>query len=100
MEILYGKKSVVIFVVDASDTNRLREAKEFLHEVMSHEKQSNDMLLLVSNKHDKPNCLDEKQLEEQLDLSSLKQSYRIVETSAMDRESLNDIMVHLKDMYL
>lgn len=93
-------KTAVIFVVDASDAERLVEAKEFLHNVMSNEDLVNAMLLVVSNKHDKANCLSEKDLEDQLDLKSIKQPNRIVETSALDRESLNDIMVHLKDMYL
>ncbi|XP_065365618.1 ADP-ribosylation factor 1-like 1 [Calliphora vicina] len=93
-------KDAVVFVVDASNLEVFAMAKEFLHIIMSHDNLNGVQLLVVFNKQDKTNCATDEDLEQQLDLKSLKQSYRIVRSSAFDRESLKNIMVHLRDMNL
>ncbi|XP_065364227.1 uncharacterized protein LOC135957416 [Calliphora vicina] len=93
-------KAAVVFVVDASNSERFALAKDFLHTVMSDEDLSNAMLLVVANKQDKPNCDSVEDLKQQLDLKSLKQPCSLINTSAFDRASLTDIMVHLRDMNL
>lgn len=61
----------MIFVVDSSDINRLDEAKEVLQELLSHEKISKKPVLVLANKQDNENALDEVDLIEKLDLESI-----------------------------
>jgi ADP-ribosylation factor-like protein 13B len=61
----------VIFVVDSSDISRLDEAKEVLQELLSHEKISRKPVLVLANKQDNENALDEVDIIEKLDLESI-----------------------------
>lgn len=61
----------VIFVVDSSDYCRLDEAKDVLRELLGHEKISGKPVLLLANKQDCDEALDELDLVEKLQLESL-----------------------------
>lgn len=89
-------KAAVVFVVDATNSERFEEAKEFLNTIMTYEDLDDAKLIIVSNKQDKKNCVANEELEEKLDLKSFKQPTQIVNVSAFNRESLNNFMVHLK----
>ncbi|XP_023307796.2 ADP-ribosylation factor 1-like [Lucilia cuprina] len=93
-------KAAVVFVIDAANRERYVQAKSFLHTVMCDEDLSNAMLLLVLNKQDKPNCATAEDMEQQLDMKSIKQPWCIVNTSAYDCQSLNNIMMNLRDLNL
>lgn len=66
----------VIFVVDASDTMRIAEAKSIFMNVLSHENVSEKPVLLLANKQDKENVLDELEIIEQLDVEYIVNKYR------------------------
>ncbi|KAM7350269.1 uncharacterized protein ACRADG_008884 [Cochliomyia hominivorax] len=90
----------VIFVVDASNCESLLDTKNFLFEITSNEDLCNTPLLVIANKQDKPNCITTEDLEEQLDLKSIKPTCNIIRTSAFDCNSLNEILKYLNDMNL
>ncbi|KAM7346622.1 uncharacterized protein ACRADG_006479 [Cochliomyia hominivorax] len=93
-------KSAVIFVIDAANCDRLVEAKKFLFDILSHEELCNAALLVIANKQDKTNCMSIEDLGKHLDLESIQQTKRIIETSIFDRNTLNEILKHLNDMKL
>lgn len=55
-------------MVDSSDTSRMDEVKQVLHNVLSHEKITGKPVLLLANKQDQENALDEIDLVDKLDL--------------------------------
>lgn len=55
-------------MIDASDVSRLDEVKSVLSDVLSHEKVFGKPVLILANKQDKENALDEIDLVEKLDL--------------------------------
>ncbi|KRT78440.1 ADP ribosylation factor, partial [Oryctes borbonicus] len=61
----------IIFVVDSSDFSRLNEVQEVLNNLLSHEKISGKPLLLLANKQDNENALDELDIIESLGLECL-----------------------------
>ncbi|XP_008191282.2 ADP-ribosylation factor-like protein 13B [Tribolium castaneum] len=61
----------VIFVVDSSDILRLDEAKDVLRELLSHEKIARKPVLVLANKQDNENALDEVDIIEKLDLEQI-----------------------------
>lgn len=77
-----------MFVVDSSDISRMDEVKETLHNLLSHEKIAGKPVLLLANKQDQENALDEIDLVEKLDLEKLvneNHCHTLVETcSATD----------------
>lgn len=61
----------MIFVVDSSDISRLDEAKQVLTELLSHEKIARKPVLVLANKQDEENALDEVDIIEKLDLEQI-----------------------------
>ncbi|XP_071050640.1 uncharacterized protein [Onthophagus taurus] len=61
----------IIFVIDSSDFTRLREVKEILSNVLLHEKISGKPVLILANKQDNENAIDEIDLIEMLQLEEL-----------------------------
>ncbi|KAF5296200.1 hypothetical protein FQA39_LY12654 [Lamprigera yunnana] len=73
----------VIFVIDSSDHDRLDEAKQVLTELLSHEKIAGKPILLLANKQDRQEALDELDLVDKLELEILvnaKQCPTLLET--------------------
>ncbi|KAF6204845.1 hypothetical protein GE061_019008 [Apolygus lucorum] len=68
----------VIFVVDASDENRLGEAKVLLYNLLANEKLAGKPLLVLANKQDIPNALDEIDIVESLSLEPLVNQQKCV----------------------
>uniref|UniRef100_A0A0A9XY23 ADP-ribosylation factor-like protein 13B n=2 Tax=Lygus hesperus TaxID=30085 RepID=A0A0A9XY23_LYGHE len=68
----------VIFVVDASDENRLGEAKVLLYNLLTNEKLAGKPLLVLANKQDIPNALDEIDIVESLSLEPLVNQQKCV----------------------
>ncbi|GLJ29118.1 hypothetical protein SUGI_0574000 [Cryptomeria japonica] len=63
----------VVYVVDSSDRERIYEATEMLHRIMSEQSLRNVALLLFANKQGSPNAMTCDDLREKLDLQSLTQ---------------------------
>lgn len=82
----------MIFVVDSSDLTRLAEVKLILKDLLAHEQVSGKPILLLANKQDQSEALDELDLVEQLDLERLVNDNRcptLVETcSAIESTGL------------
>ncbi|XP_059469114.1 ADP-ribosylation factor-like protein 13B [Neocloeon triangulifer] len=75
----------VIYVVDASQIDRLEESKAELEKLISHEKIKGKPVLLLANKQDLPGALDELDLVDRLNLEYLVNAYKCpttVETCA------------------
>jgi len=72
----YAEVYGIVFVVDASDINRLEESKEVLHRVKSHNQVSGKPLLILANKQDIDGALNEEDVANQLDLNSLVQKHK------------------------
>ncbi|KAL3285211.1 hypothetical protein HHI36_019326 [Cryptolaemus montrouzieri] len=66
----------IIFVIDSSDYERIKEAKQVLQSVLSHEKVSGKPLLFLANKQDNENALDEIDLHENLSLEDIVNLYQ------------------------
>lgn len=83
----------VIFVVDSSDYHRLDEARDVLNDMLSHEKIRGKPILLLANKQDRHEALDELDIVEKLELEALVNSRRcptLVETCAATDKSRLD----------
>ncbi|XP_076466736.1 uncharacterized protein LOC143297986 [Babylonia areolata] len=63
-----------IFVVDSSTTDRMEETRETFRESLEHPQVSGKPLLLLANKQDKPDALDEVDICEMLNLESVVNS--------------------------
>eukprot|EP01080_Neovahlkampfia_damariscottae_P010489 gene10490-3011_t len=69
----YSGTDAIIFVIDSNDIDRIQEAKEQLHKMMSDSQLENSQLLILANKQDLPHAIDAKELSGRLGLNSLKQ---------------------------
>ncbi|TPX62651.1 hypothetical protein PhCBS80983_g00287 [Powellomyces hirtus] len=68
----YAEAYACIFVVDASDSERIPEAAEALEGVYSNERMKDKPLLILANKQDLPGALLSSQLFEALNISQLQ----------------------------
>lgn len=67
----------IIFVVDASASDRVDEAKDVLNSVIQHEKVGGKPLLVFANKQDQDGAIDESELGSQLQLDTLMGDNRL-----------------------
>uniref|UniRef100_A0A3B4AYL0 Uncharacterized protein n=1 Tax=Periophthalmus magnuspinnatus TaxID=409849 RepID=A0A3B4AYL0_9GOBI len=68
---LYSEAHGVMFVVDSSDRQRMKEVKEVLEELLQHPRVAGKPLLVLANKQDKMNALLGSELIEILSLEKL-----------------------------
>ncbi|KAK5640165.1 hypothetical protein RI129_010976 [Pyrocoelia pectoralis] len=83
----------VIFVVDSSDYYRLDEARDVLNDILSDQKIMGKPILLLANKQDCQDALDELDIVEKLELEPLVNKRRcptLVETCAAANKSRPD----------
>lgn len=73
----FNNTQAVIFVVDASDTDRISEARDTLLGMMRHEALAQSVLLVFANKQDLPNALNTAQLAERLQLRTLRHTWHV-----------------------
>jgi signal recognition particle receptor subunit beta len=64
------------YVIDSNDAERLDEAKELLHNIMSEDAADDSVLLVLANKQDLPNAKSPIALSVLLELHTVKQNYR------------------------
>lgn len=85
-------KSVVIYVVDAADEERIEEAQQDLHNVMGNVELSEVHLVIVANKMDLVTDFKAEDWAKHLKLENLKQPWQIYACSATrDGEKLREI---------
>jgi len=68
----YNGKNIIIFVIDASDHNRLLEAKLLFQSILLDDKLKEIPILIYSNKHDLPESIDKDDLVFMFDLDKIK----------------------------
>lgn len=62
----------LIFVVDSNDRERIKEAQEELHKMLSEDELRNATLLVFANKQDLPNAMSAAELTDKLGLHNLR----------------------------
>lgn len=70
----YQNTQGIIFVVDSNDSERLEEAKDELHKMITEDELKDAIILIFANKQDLPNAVSCSELTSRLDLTSLKGS--------------------------
>ena len=89
----YGKMHGLVFVVDAADPDRIDEAKEVLHAMLSDPSSKGKPLLIFANKQDLINATPEDEIVEQLNLTSIRdRMWKIQAASAKSGDGLQDGM--------
>jgi ADP-ribosylation factor-like protein 2 len=73
----YEETDGVIWVVDSADVARLQQVKEELQSVLQEERLQGASLLLLANKQDLPNAMNEEEMQKILDVNSLKHSHEV-----------------------
>jgi len=63
----------VIFVVDSNDKDRVAQARDELHKMLSEDELRNAVLLVFANKQDLPNAMTTAEVTDKLGLHSLRQ---------------------------
>lgn len=62
----------LVWVVDCADSDRLEACREELHDLLKEERLSGASLLVLANKQDLPGALDSAQIENALNLKTIK----------------------------
>merc|ERR1711994_296326 len=78
----YRGTDALIWVVDASDRDRLEEAKEEMHSVLRDPELRDSKVLVVANKQDLPTAVRSRELAQHLELNTLHQTWYIQECAA------------------
>jgi ADP-ribosylation factor protein 1 len=69
----YANTNAVIFVVDSNDRERIGEARDELHKMLSDDQLRDCILLTFANKQDLPNAMNAAEMTDKLGLHNLKQ---------------------------
>ncbi|KAK6332211.1 Arf GTPase arl1 [Orbilia javanica] len=89
----YANTAAVIFVVDATDKDRLSTASEELQAMLNEEELREAALLVFANKQDQPGALGAGEISTILELPKLKdRSWSIVACSAVTNLGINEGM--------
>ena len=81
----------IIYVVDSSDSLRMKEAREELEEVLGDDRVRDSSLLVFANKQDMPNALNPTEVTEKLGLGQLRtREWFIQSTCAVTGEGIVD----------
>ncbi|CAA2964783.1 ADP-ribosylation factor 2-like isoform X1 [Olea europaea subsp. europaea] len=79
----------LIFVVDSNDRERISEARDELHRMLSEDELRDATLLVLANKQDLPNAMSAAEITDQLGLQALRQRrWYIQSTCATSGEGL------------
>jgi len=83
----YQQSHGIVFVVDSNDIDRLQQARDELHAIISHKDNVGKPLLILANKQDLPNAATKTTLTEELQLNSIKScDWFIIECSATQNQ--------------
>lgn len=89
----YQNTQVCMFVIDSNDRERIGEAKEQLHIMMSEDELRDCILIVLANKQDLPNAMNVKEIYENLDFEKLRTNRKtIIATCATSGDGLNECM--------
>ena len=83
----------LVFVVDSQDRERIDEAKQELHRILSDREMKECLLLVFANKQDQPGAKGAGEISEALKLGELKdRNWSIVACSAVDGRGVQEGM--------
>jgi len=85
---------VIIYIVDASDLNKMPESKKHLHELLAFESIKGIPLLVLGNKNDLNDCLNEEELIEHMELKAV--ANRKVCCYSVSAKNQNNIDITMK----
>lgn len=89
----YANTAAVIFVIDATDKERLETAREELYAMLNEDELKDAALLVFANKQDQPGVLGAGEISTALGLASFKErSWSIVGCSAVTGEGVSEGM--------
>ncbi|KAI9799766.1 MAG: ADP-ribosylation factor, Arf Arf6 [Piccolia ochrophora] len=84
-----GGTQGLIFVIDSADRNRIEEAKQELHRIISDREMKDSLLLVFANKQDVSGAMTPTEVTEKLQLSKLKDKiWYVVPSCATTGEGL------------
>ena len=87
----YADTAAIIYVVDASDHDRMPTARAELLAMLAEEELANSKLLVFANKQDLPNAMDEAQVGKAIGLDELRdRQWSIWRCCAKDGTGLNE----------
>jgi ADP-ribosylation factor-like protein 1 len=89
----YSNTDAIIYVVDSMDRDRIGTSRHELVSLLENDELKNAVLCVFANKQDLDGCMSVSEVENALDLTSLKiRKYQIFKTSAMKGIGLNEDM--------
>eukprot|EP00931_Biecheleriopsis_adriatica_P061448 TRINITY_DN36948_c0_g1_i1.p1 TRINITY_DN36948_c0_g1~~TRINITY_DN36948_c0_g1_i1.p1 ORF type:complete len:211 (-),score=53.70 TRINITY_DN36948_c0_g1_i1:21-629(-) len=88
----YQNTDALIFVVDSSDRDRIDEAQEELMKMLKREEMRDAVLLVMANKRDMPNAMNNQELAQRLGLHGLSKGreWHVQETTATTGDGLHE----------
>ncbi len=87
----FSKTSALIYVIDAADSDRLKEAGQELETLLKEDELLNVPLLVFANKQDLVHALGPDEIVESLGLTKISdRQWMIVACSALNKDGLND----------
>ncbi|KAK9318232.1 ADP-ribosylation factor family-domain-containing protein [Lipomyces starkeyi] len=87
----YANTAAVIFVVDATDRDRINTCRDELKEMLNEEELADSALLVFANKQDQPGAMTAPEVSQTLGLVGMKdRSWSIVACSAIKGEGLTE----------
>ncbi|XP_063599657.1 uncharacterized protein LOC134775967 [Penaeus indicus] len=88
----YQNTAALVYVVDSSDSGRLREAKEELEAILESDEMVWVPLLVIANKQDLPGALSVQQVSEGLDLQRQNRPWHVQPTCAITSEGVYEAL--------
>jgi ADP-ribosylation factor protein 6 len=77
----YTGTQALVFVIDSADRDRIDEARQELHRIISDREMKEALLLVFANKQDLPGCMTPAEVTESLQLSKMKDRQWLVKPS-------------------
>ena len=78
----------LLFVVDSNDRDRVQEAGEELHSLLSQDELRDVQVLILANKQDLPHAMSASELSEKLNVRSIRHKWYIQPCSAISGDGL------------
>ncbi|XP_013386668.1 ADP-ribosylation factor 1-like [Lingula anatina] len=84
----YQGSDALIFVVDSNDRDRMEQARDELHSILSEEEMKEVVLLVLANKQDVASALSSAEVVEALGLNAIRHQWYIQSASAIKGDGL------------
>lgn len=93
----YPDTQGIVYVVDSTDRDRVTEAKEVLHDILSEDELNGVPVAIALNKRDLKNCMTKEEMEERLDVSEIqkKRPCRVFLTTVYPTDEIRTELMNL-----